>query len=245
MIGWLSAIEPDGRIHAPVSPQACPTVRMTHKVIVNVPSPEKHSFFAQQMREIFIAKPGYKLIGCDITSCQLRALCHYMGDDEFTYAVVHGKKDEGTDLHTLNMHMAGLPTRGHAKNFIYAFLFGAGPTKIGRMVGGGVNAGKKIIAEYLTNVPKLKALKKGLEEEWQRKGYLVGVDGRKIYIKSKKDLLVYMLQSVEAMIIKTAMCLLHHWIEIENLDALQVGFEQQRYIETPWYSKFADWWSRP
>jgi DNA polymerase I-like protein with 3'-5' exonuclease and polymerase domains len=222
MAGWLAHIGDDSRLHGEVNPQACPTVRMTHKILVNVPSPEKQSFFAEQMREIFIAPKGYKVVSADIASCQLRALCHYMGDENFTYAVVHGNKDEGTDLHTLNMKMAGLPTRGHAKNFIYAFLFGAGPTKIGRMVGGGVNEGKRIIAKYLENVPKLKALKEGLEATWKSRGYLIGVDGRKIYIHSKKDLLVYMLQSIEAMIIKIAVCLVDHWITQEGLDARQV-----------------------
>lgn len=222
MLGWVKHIGDDNRLHGIVNPQSCPTVRMTHKILVNVPSVEKKSFFAEEMREIFIAPAGYVLVSADAVSCQARMLCEYMGDDEFTEVVVNGKKEDGTDIHSYNMRMAGLPTRGHAKNFYYGFIFGAGPTKVGRLIGGGMNAGKKIIAKYLASIPKLSALRKGLEKEWRLKGYLIGLDGRKIYIQTKKDLLCYMLQSAEAMVMKIAICLVNHWIEQEKLDAKMV-----------------------
>ena len=41
------------------------------------------------------------------------------------------------DVHTANMKMAGLTNRDQAKTFIYAFLYGAGAAKIGKVVGRG------------------------------------------------------------------------------------------------------------
>ena len=54
-----------------------------------------------------------------------------MGDKNFTNEVVTG------DIHTANQKAAGLPTRDAAKTFIYALIYGAGPAKIGTIVGGG------------------------------------------------------------------------------------------------------------
>ena len=229
MRGWLEAIAPDGRIHAPVMGQGCPTVRMQHKVIVNVPSPEKKSFFAKKMREVFIAAPGYTLVGTDSVSCQVRMLCHYMGDDEFTYSVLHGKKEDGSDIHSLNMNKAGLPTRGHAKNFFYGFIFGAGPAKVGKLINQGKDAGKQIIDRYLSGLPKLDALRKGLKLKWDTHGYIIGLDGRKIYPRTQKDILCYLLQGAEAILMKWAMCYVNYWIVQEGLDAHQVNIMHDEY----------------
>jgi len=127
------------------------------------------------------------------------------------------------------MNKAGLPTRGHAKNFFYGFIFGAGPTKVGRLIKQGMDAGKRIIAKYLAGIPKLKTLREGLEKAWKARGYLIGLDGRKIYVHSKKDLLCYMLQSAEAMVMKIAICLVNHWIEQEGLDAQMVCVMHDEY----------------
>jgi len=229
MIGWLGAIDKDGRIHAYVNGQGCPTARMTHKVIVNVPSPEKKSFYAKKMREVFVAEEGYTLVGTDSVSCQVRMLCHYMGDDEFTNVVLNGKKEDGTDIHSFNKDKAGLPTRGHAKNFFYGFIFGAGAAKVGKLVNKDAKAGKKIINDYLEGLPKLKALKEGLLSKYKQRGYLIGLDGRKLYPRSDKDCLVTLLQGGEAILMKWAMVYVNHWIRQEGLDARQVNIMHDEY----------------
>ena len=54
------------------------------------------------------------------------------------------------DIHTANMRAAGLTDRDQAKTFIYAFLYGAGPAKIGKVVGGGALAGQRLISKFLS-----------------------------------------------------------------------------------------------
>ena len=46
--------------------------------------PEAGSFFGKWMRKAFIAKEGYKIVGVDADSCQLRMLASCMGDDSYT-----------------------------------------------------------------------------------------------------------------------------------------------------------------
>lgn len=227
--GWQKAVTPESKIHAYVNGQGCPTVRMQHKVIVNVPSVEKKSFFAKKMRQVFICRPGYTLVGTDSVSCQARMLAHYMGDDEYTHVVLHGKKEDGTDIHSFNQRKAGLPTRGHAKNFFYGFLFGAGPTKVGRLISKGPEAGKAIINKYLNELPKLRQLREGLKLAWKQRGYILGLDGRRIYPRKENDLLCYLLQGAEAILMKWAMVYLYHWVRAEGLDAHQVSIMHDEY----------------
>ena len=199
--GFLRIIRDDGRITADVNGMA-PTVRLKHKGIVNIPGGD--ALFGLKMREVFIVPEGYNLVGCDAASCQLRMLCHYMGDAEYTEAVVNGKKEHGTDIHSVNQKLAGCRTRGDAKTLIYAILFGAGDAKLASQLGCSTKEAKKMRRRFLSNLPKLTMLVKGLKKVWKERGYLIGLDGRKIFVRSEHMLLVYLLQSAEAIMMKVA-----------------------------------------
>ena len=75
-----------------------------------------------------------------------------MNDANFTEEVLNG------DIHTANMRMAGISDRDQAKTFIYAFMYGAGASKIGKIVGKGAKEGQELINRFLSNMPALKEL---------------------------------------------------------------------------------------
>lgn len=212
--GWLKLIRTDGRITADVNGMA-PTVRLKHKGIVNIPGGE--ALFGNRMREVFIVPDGYRLVGCDAASCQLRMLCHYMGDASYTEAVINGRKEDGTDIHSVNRRLAGCQTRGQAKTLIYAILFGAGDIKLASQLGCSTREAKKMRARFLSNLPKLEVLVKGLKKVWKARGYLIGLDGRKIFVRSEHMLLVYLLQSAEAIMMKVSTLFAHKYCK--NYDA--------------------------
>lgn len=226
--GWSLLIRPDGRIGAQVAGIAT-TGRIRHKGIVNVPSPNAKAFFARQMRALFIAKPGWVLVGTDSKGNQIRQLAARMGDEEFTKAVLFGSQEEGTDLHSLNWKKAGTKTRQLAKNFFYGFIFGAGDTKIGKIIGGTKEDGKRVKEEYLNGLPKLRILVDNATMSWRntaqrwynklynrmeyKNGYIRGLDGRPILVENEHTILVYYLQSDEAIQMATAYCMLYKWLE--------------------------------
>lgn len=218
--GFLDKLRTDGRISAAIT-GITPTVRCKHAVVVNIPGED--AFFGQQMREIFTVPEGYKMVGCDAVSCQLRNLCHHMGDDEYTDAVINGDKDLGTDIHTVNQKAAGLFNRTQAKRFIYGFLFGAGDEKVGLITGSNRAGGKKIKKQFLNNLPKLAALIDRITRQFKTYKYLVGLDGRLIFPRSAHQALCYQLQSDEAIMMKVATIYLDSWITQEGLDAHQVA----------------------
>jgi hypothetical protein len=224
--GWLTLIREDGRIPSIVNTIAA-TGRATHRNIVNIPGGD--SFFAKWMRQCFISRDGWVLVGTDSDACQIRMLAGRMNDDEYTKAVLEGNKDDGTDIHSVNMRAAGLRTRSDAKPFFYGYLFGAGDTKLGKIVGGDAKEGKLLKEKLLRGLPALGTLITNLTEEWRGHakkrlnkkwnkmeyydGWVRGLDGRPIYIPSEHMVLVYVLQSDEAIMMQAAYCFFEKWMQ--------------------------------
>lgn len=238
--GWLSKVRIDGTIMAPSNSLGTPTGRQTHKVIVNVPGED--AFFGLELRELFIAAPGKVIVGGDSSSCQARMLCHRMGDERFTDAVINGKKEDGTDLHGFNMKMLQTDVKRVAKSFFYGFIFGAQAAKVGSIIGKGKEAGQKLINTYFGNLPLLKQLIQNMQEEWGRTGILIGMDGRVLRPRQKHMLLCYDLQSGEAISVKLAAVLTDIWARQEGLDfelLIMMHDEMQYEVEPAHKDRFA------
>ena len=105
-------------------------------------------------------------------------LCHYMGDPQYTDAVING------DIHSTNQEAAGLEFRHQSKTFFYGFLFGAGDAKIGKIVGGSTKEGRQLKAKFFKALPKLKVLVDNVKKATEARGFLYGLDGRKIWCTS-------------------------------------------------------------
>jgi DNA polymerase I-like protein with 3'-5' exonuclease and polymerase domains len=118
-----------------------------------------------------------------------------MGDAKFTAEVVGG------DIHTANQNAAGLPTRDAAKTFIYALIYGAGPAKIGSIVGGGAKEGKDIMSKFMTNMPALKSLRDKIDKA-ALSGYIRGLDGRLLKVRQQHAAANLLLQGAGAIICK-------------------------------------------
>lgn len=65
----------------------------------------------------------------------------------------------------------------------------------------------------------LKRLKEGLEKYWESTGkkYILGLDGRKIYTRSKHSLLNCLFQSAGAIIMDAAGCFMDMWLRQRGL----------------------------
>ena len=229
--GWLEQIRPDGRIGSVVTGLAT-TNRAKHSVIVNVPRPT--TFFGRWMRKVFIAKPGWVLVGTDADACQIRMLAARMRDPGYTKTILEGKASDGTDMHSVNQRFAGLPTRDMAKTFFYGLIFGSGDAKTGKIVKGTAADGKELKARMFKALPALPALIDSIVEEWRshakqvfnsrygrmeyRDGWITGVDGRRIYIDSEHKVLVGALQSDEAILMQVAYVMTYKWL-------VQAGYE--------------------
>lgn len=136
---WLR-VERNGRIHGKVNTGGAVTGRCTHSNpnVAQVPKAEAEVPYGAECRSLFISSPLRVLVGCDAEGLELRGLSHFMAHyDNGAYAltVLNGKKEDKTDIHSVNQRAAELPSRDVAKTFIYAFIYGAGDEKLGLIVG--------------------------------------------------------------------------------------------------------------
>ena len=198
---WIEAVGDDGRVHGKVWTLGTITGRMTHTSPNMAQIPAVYSPYGKECRDVWTTRTHADsigngvLLGCDASGLELRMLAHYMNDRDFTREVVDG------DVHTANQRAAGLPTRDNAKTFIYAFLYGAGAAKIGKIVDGTAKDGKKLIDKFLSNMPALKALRNKVDKLASR-GYVLGIDGRVLQIRSAHAALNSLLQGAGAIVCK-------------------------------------------
>lgn len=240
---WIKCCTKSCRIHGRVITNGAVTGRMTHRNPNMAQVPSCSAPYGNECRELFIVPPGYKLVGIDAAALELCMLAHYMDDADFTSAVVSGKKEEGTDVHTMNMKAAGLATRDQAKTFIYAFLYGAGPGKIGRIAGGDYTAGMELIDTFMENMPKLKDVVKTAKAKGsQTRKMILGLDGRQLRIRSVHSALNTLLQGAGAIVMKKALVIFRNSLVTRKIPAncvLNVHDEWQLEVQEDYAEEVA------
>ena len=213
---WVDALEIDGRVRGYVNTIGAVTGRMTHSKPNMAQVPASYSPYGKECRSLWTVPHGYRLVGCDASGLELRMLAHYMNDKRYTNEILTG------DIHTANQLSAGLETRDQAKTFIYAFLYGAGDEKIGSILGGGSGIGRKVKKKFLDNTPALKSLRERVATASKR-GYLIGLDGRRIHVRSEHSALNTLLQGAGAIIMKKALVLLNNYAILKGIDYKFIG----------------------
>ena len=208
--GWMRVVK-KGRIHGKVNTNGAVTGRCTHSLPNLAQVPAVRATHGKTCRELFKAGDGYDLVGVDASGLELRCLAHYLAIYD---GGVYAKNLIQDDIHTVNQKAAGLETRDQAKTFIYAFLYGAGDAKIGDIVGGSAKQGAALKKRFLAQLPALARLKKGVEEKVKRGGFLTGIDGRILPIRSEHSALNMLLQSAGAVAMKQALIKLHRDLTI-------------------------------
>ena len=214
---WLEAAHEDtGRVHGYVNTNGAVTGRMTHSKPNLAQVPSSSSLYGPECRSCWIVPKGYKLVGIDASGLELRMLAHFMDDADYTNTILTG------DIHTANQKAAGLDTRNQAKTFIYAYLYGAGDEKIGSIAGGGRVVGKRLKDSFLKATPALAKLKENVAQS-AAKGYITGLDGRKVFIRSEHAALNSCLQSAGSLIMKQALIILDRYAILWGIDYKFVG----------------------
>jgi len=195
---WLK-LEKDGLIHGRVTTMGTITSRCSHQNPNVGQVPSTGAPYGHECRELFHAPKGWKLLGMDMSGLELRCLAHFTAIwDEGAYAkaLLEG------DIHTENQLAAGLPDRDLAKRFIYAFLYGASDLKIGQVVGGSAQQGKKLRERFLAKTPAIKNLREAVAKKVKDKGFLTGLDGRLFPVRSAHSAVNVLLQGTGAILCK-------------------------------------------
>jgi DNA polymerase I-like protein with 3'-5' exonuclease and polymerase domains len=193
------------------------TFRCHHRSpnLAQVPSDER-------FRRLFTASPNLSMVGCDLAGVELRMLAHYLArwdGGRYAEVLLHG------DIHQENANKIGV-SRKLVKTISYAFLYGAGDQKLGMSYDKQLSPdkakkkGKEIRKAYIDAIPGLDKLLEGVHKA-SEKGFVRGIDTRKILVDSKHKSLNYLIQGSSAILAKKWMLLTH-----ENLPptAKQLAF---------------------
>lgn len=212
--GWVGHVRENHRIPADANTCGTNTGRMRHRTIVNVPKAKDYVFFGKQMRELFSCPSGRILLGVDAKGLENRMLGHYANDPTLSETLLAG------DFHTavLDTIRDYSSNRDNTKTIEYAFFYGAGDEKLGKIADihprGMSNAaiGREIRSRIMRGLPALGRLSDKVLEA-ARRGYLFGLDGRKVYLRGEHAALNTLLQSAGAIVMKQATCIIYDAIQ--------------------------------
>ena len=215
---WLRLVK-DGRLHGGCNTNGAVSGRVTHVRPNLATVPRVGNPYGKECRSLFVPRNGTVLCGFDASGLELRCAAHYLHPyDQGAYikTVTEG------DPHTENQKAAGLETRDQAKTFIYALIYGAGYQKLGSIaVPNGtdteqVKVGKKLKRKFFANMPAFSALINDIRIKFRSVGYLKGLDGRELRIRSEHSSVNLLFQSAGAIIMKQT--LINFWKSLEEMN---------------------------
>jgi len=194
--GFLSMYrEEDGRVPTPAIEIGASTNRYRHIGIANIA--RATSVYGKEMRSLFGSGKDGLQFGYDFASLEARIQGHYCwkytNGEELAVSLLAEKPN---DIHTLTGLRLGLP-RGDAKSINYAILYGSSVNKIKNMLSCALERATEIYNGFWDSVLPLKELKAAVEKHWESndKKFVIGIDGRKINIRSKHSILNALFQS--------------------------------------------------
>ena len=226
---YLDACGDDGRVHGQVVSIGAGTHRMAHRNPNSGNIPSK-GIYGEVCRQMFTVCPGRKLVGCDAANIQFRILAHYLKNDELIDQIVN------KDMHYYFSQMYGLNPkdreydssdhdlvagRKKGKTCTFAIIMGAGVGKIGQILGS-AEKGREAFDNLKKNIKGWNKFHKEIEYR-AGLGYFIGLDGRKVPLKSAHFGMSSYLQAGEAIIMKRAMVESFKEIKKKGLDAFQVA----------------------
>lgn len=275
---WLKLVTKKGKIHGRYNSNGALTGRATHSSPNVGQVPSVGAEYGWDCRSLFHVPIGWRQLGADQSGLELRCLGSFLATFDggaYIKTVLFG------DIHWENAkalfglhpdtvrdeenHPEHKRYRNVAKTFIYAFLYGAGPEKLGSIPG--VTAeerkewlaspehrialkaiqerfrrrrqpvpngtqlchiykGELLTARFLKSFPALKKLLKVVKAA-SKKGYLKGLDGRKLPIRSEHAALNTLLQSAGAVICKS-------WITMAEKALVDAGLKLSEGLHGDW-----------
>ena len=221
--GFLNIMREDGRVEAGAITNATNTGRMAHRGLVNVPKPKDKGLWPSdiQLRELFIVPDGKLMMGIDADGLEARMEAHacypYPGGEEYAYELIDG------DIHSKNAEVFGTDRDG-AKAPKYALTYGAQPPKLAKTIGCSEDKAKRLFDGFWRANTALSGFKKKITEFWKKTGkkYIIGIDGRKIWIRSEHSIVNAYFQSTGSITVKVAALFLDKWIRQRGLKSQQI-----------------------
>lgn len=216
--GFLSEarLDLDHRIPTPADTCGAGTSRFKHRRVANIS--RVTSLYGKNMRSLFgvDVEDGFLQMAFDFDSLEAKVESSYVhryeGGPEYGYSLTASKPD---DCHTvlaasISQLIGRTFPRGTAKSVKYGCSYNAQPKRVAKTVGCDLNTGQVIFDAFWGQAYPLKQLKENMQKYWETTGhkkFLIGIDGRKLPIRSKGNVINSAFQSCGVICAKRAMVL--------------------------------------
>lgn len=175
--------------------------------------------YGWECRSLFYVPDGWEQVGVDLMGIEFRCLAEVVA--EFDNGAMIEVIVSGQDVHAYNMSLTGIKDRGLIKRVLYALLYGAGDLKLGltakptASIIEAIALGKQLRATLMEGMP---ALRMAIDKTKQQAslGYLIGLDGRRLKVRSPHSAFNTKLQSAAGLIAKK-------WLVLTRKNALAAG----------------------
>jgi DNA polymerase-1 len=170
-----------GRIHASFNQTVAATGRLSASDpnLQNVPVRRE---MGQQIRQAFLAEPGWTLLTADYSQIELRLLAHFCGDEALRRAFA-----EDRDVHAaVAAQVFGVAEaevtpgqRRMAKTVNFGVIYGISPAGLGTRLHISREEASRFIAAYFARYPKVGEYQARLLADCRRTGYVTTILGRR------------------------------------------------------------------
>lgn len=239
--GLLQHIRADGSVPSETIQCGTNTGRAQHIKVANVP--RIGSFLGEETRSLFIARPGTVLVGTDYSQLESRIMAHAI---TLYTKYKYGKEDARftdlilsvDDLHTYLWDDIRdlVSSRSLVKNINYAFPYGAQASKLGSLCDikpqgmSNTKAGERILEVMRDKFPGLVETRDATMEQ-AKCGYLPGLDGRKIYVRSPHSAFNAKIQGWGSEVVKMGIILNNRIVKNSRIPSIQVGWYHDEFQE--------------
>ncbi len=193
--------------------------------------------YGYECRALFKAREGFKLVGCDASGLELRDLAHYINSPSYTKEIlsgdIHTKNQHLAGLSTRAKakkfiyafnygagdekigYMAGVSEKealqykiDKRREAVIKRIKKAGKVPTNELVNH-ILKGMDTKAKFFKGLPELANLMEKVKDKAKTRGYLYGIDKRKLKVREVYKSLNVLLQSAGATVMKKALIILY------------------------------------
>lgn len=215
------------RIHTSYHQAVASTGRLSSSDpnLQNIPTRSEQG---RQIRQAFIAPPGFQIIAADYSQIELRIMAHLSGDQSLLTAFA-----ENRDIHTATAsEVFGVPLaqvdreqRRRAKAINFGLIYGMSAFGLAKQLGIGRNEAQTYVNIYFQRYPGVAAYMENTRNQAREQGYVETLFGRRLYLPdilsrnptlrnaAERAAINAPMQGTAADIIKRAMIAIHTWLQ--------------------------------
>lgn len=125
------------------------------------------------IRECFVARPGYSFIIADYSQVELRVLAHFTQDTNMVQAY-----NDGKDIHQLTADLVGC-TRQAAKSINFGIIYGMGAYSLANTLKITVDEAERFMKNYFAQFPTVRGFIDASIKQAYAQGYTTTFTGRR------------------------------------------------------------------